>query len=44
VITEALYARYRSEQEENLAARIIAGLRREFGGHEVVKSNDQGRC
>ena len=34
VITQALYARYDSEQNDPFSAKIIAGLRREFGGHE----------
>jgi len=34
VITQALYARYDSEQSDPFSAKIIAGLRREFGGHE----------
>jgi 6-phosphogluconate dehydrogenase len=38
VITQALYARYSSEQENSFAARVVAGLRREFGGHEVVEA------
>ncbi len=33
-ITQALYARYGSEQSDPFSAKIIAGLRREFGGHE----------
>ena len=38
VITQALYARYSSEQENSFAARVVAGLRREFGGHDVVEA------
>ena len=34
VITQALYARYSSEQGDPFSAKVIAGLRREFGGHE----------
>ncbi len=37
VITQALFARYRSEQEDSFSARLVAGLRSEFGGHEVKK-------
>ncbi len=37
VITQSLFARYRSEQEESFSAKLIAGLRREFGGHDVEK-------
>jgi 6-phosphogluconate dehydrogenase len=38
VISQALFARYRSGLEENFAAKVIAGLRREFGGHDVKES------
>ncbi len=38
VITQALYARYRSEQENVFSARLVAALRQEFGGHDVKKS------
>ncbi len=37
VITSALYTRYRSEQENSFSARLVAGLRYQFGGHEVEK-------
>jgi 6-phosphogluconate dehydrogenase len=37
-ISQALFTRYRSEQENPFSARLIAGLRREFGGHAVEKS------
>ncbi|MGM0651550.1 MAG: phosphogluconate dehydrogenase (NAD(+)-dependent, decarboxylating) [Bacillota bacterium] len=33
-ITQALYARYNSEQSDPFSNKVIAGLRREFGGHE----------
>jgi 6-phosphogluconate dehydrogenase len=35
VITEALYARFRSRRDENYADRLLAALRREFGGHAI---------
>ena len=35
VITMSLLARFRSRQEESFGAKVIAALRREFGGHEV---------
>ncbi|MFO7952854.1 MAG: decarboxylating 6-phosphogluconate dehydrogenase [Bacillota bacterium] len=38
VITQALYARYRSEQDNVFSARLVAALRQEFGGHYVEKS------
>jgi 6-phosphogluconate dehydrogenase len=31
----ALFARFRSRQQESFGARVIAALRREFGGHAV---------
>jgi 6-phosphogluconate dehydrogenase len=43
VITQALFARYRSQQENSFSARVVAGLRREFGGHAVIDSeNEEG--
>ncbi|HEV2671708.1 MAG TPA: decarboxylating 6-phosphogluconate dehydrogenase [Gemmatimonadales bacterium] len=35
VITLSLLARFRSRQEESFGAKVIAALRREFGGHAV---------
>ena len=35
VITQALFARYRSEQDDSFSAKLVAGLRREFGGHDI---------
>lgn len=35
VITMSLLARFRSRQEESFGAKVIAALRREFGGHSV---------
>jgi len=37
VITQALEARFRSRQEQPLAARLLAVLRQKFGGHSVKK-------
>ncbi|MCC6728334.1 MAG: decarboxylating 6-phosphogluconate dehydrogenase [Chthonomonadales bacterium] len=37
VITLSLLARLASRQEESFSARVIAALRREFGGHAVEK-------
>jgi 6-phosphogluconate dehydrogenase len=31
----SLFARFSSRQDESFAAKIIAALRREFGGHSV---------
>ena len=35
----ALFARFASRQDESYAAKVIAALRNEFGGH-AVKSDD----
>ena len=37
VIAAALFARVWSQQPDAFAARIVAALRNEFGGHEVVR-------
>lgn len=37
VITESLFARFRSRQDESFGAKILAALRNEFGGHAVKK-------
>ena len=36
VITLSLLARFRSRQEESFGAKLIAALRKEFGGHAVL--------
>jgi len=36
VMTAALYARFASRQEDSPAMKVIAALRREFGGHAVM--------
>lgn len=41
VITASLQARFRSRQEEPLGTRLLAALRKGFGGHQVLKSNDK---
>ena len=38
VITLALQMRFLSRQDESFAAKVVAALRNEFGGHAVVKS------
>jgi 6-phosphogluconate dehydrogenase len=38
VITEALYARFTSRDDNAFSARVIAALRNEFGGHQVQKA------
>lgn len=42
-ITAALFARYRSRQDESFAAKVVASLRHGFGGHAVKASGDEGR-
>jgi 6-phosphogluconate dehydrogenase len=39
VITASLFERFHSRETENFAAKVIASLRNEFGGH-AVKSSD----
>jgi 6-phosphogluconate dehydrogenase len=36
VLAQSLFARFRSRQDDPFGARLIAALRREFGGHSVV--------
>jgi 6-phosphogluconate dehydrogenase len=38
-ITLALQMRFRSRQEESFAAKLLAALRNEFGGHAVKKAD-----
>lgn len=38
VIAQALFARYSSEDDNAFSARLLAALRREFGGHEVEEA------
>jgi 6-phosphogluconate dehydrogenase len=40
VITHSLFARFVSRQEESFAARLLAAMRNQFGGHAVVKAKD----
>jgi 6-phosphogluconate dehydrogenase len=35
VLAHSLFARFRSRQDESFAAKLIAALRQEFGGHRV---------
>ena len=37
VITLSLFARFRSRQDNSFSNRVLAALRREFGGHSVKK-------
>lgn len=36
-ITQSLYKRFRSRQEESFGDKILAALRNEFGGHGVIR-------
>jgi len=38
VISASLFARFVSRQEDSFAMKVIAALRREFGGHRVLES------
>ena len=42
VIATSLYARFSSRQENSFAARVLAMLRRQFGGH-AVQRRDEGQ-
>lgn len=33
----SLFARFRSRQEESFSAKVVAALRRQFGGHRVIR-------
>jgi len=41
VITASLMARFVSRQEESYAAKLLAAMRSQFGGHAVKKAGDQ---
>jgi 6-phosphogluconate dehydrogenase len=38
VITQSLFTRYRSEQEDTFTGKVVAALRNEFGGHATKKN------
>ena len=42
VITLSLLRRFRSRQDNPFSDRVLAALRREFGGHAVIPTNKQG--
>jgi len=42
VITLSLQMRFRSRQEDSFAAKVVAALRREFGGHSVKTTEPKG--
>jgi 6-phosphogluconate dehydrogenase len=37
VITQSLYARYKSKDEDLFGEKVVAAIRKEFGGHAVYK-------
>jgi len=43
VITLSLFERFRSRMENTFADRVLAAMRREFGGHAVVKKGDESK-
>ena len=42
VITASLFARFRSRQESSFSSRVLASLRRAFGGHSAAPGGDEG--
>lgn len=43
VITLSLFERFRSRMENTFADRVLAAMRREFGGHAVVRKGEESR-
>ena len=43
VITASLFERFRSRMENTFADRVLAAMRKEFGGHAVVKEGTQSK-
>jgi 6-phosphogluconate dehydrogenase len=41
VIALSLIMRYRSQQDDSFAGKVVAALRNEFGGHSVVKNEQK---
>ena len=39
VITQSLYARYKSKDETKFSEKVVAAIRNEFGGHAVYKKS-----
>jgi 6-phosphogluconate dehydrogenase len=37
VITQSLFSRYKSRDEDKFAEKVVAAMRKEFGGHAVYK-------
>ena len=42
VITASLFARFQSRDDERMAARIVAALRNQFGGHRLLSESEAG--
>lgn len=42
VITASLFARFSSRDDERMAARIVAALRNQFGGHRLTVESEAG--
>jgi 6-phosphogluconate dehydrogenase len=42
VIAQSLFQRFRSREKDSFSDRVLAALRREFGGHAVVSSQKKG--
>lgn len=40
VITEALFRRFRSRQDDSFSEKVLAALRKEFGGHSVKSQGE----
>ncbi|MDH3973605.1 MAG: decarboxylating 6-phosphogluconate dehydrogenase [Deltaproteobacteria bacterium] len=43
VITLSLFERFRSRMENTFADRVLAAMRREFGGHAVVRKGEESK-
>ncbi len=41
VITASLFERFRSRMEDTFADRVLAAMRKEFGGHAVIRERDE---
>jgi 6-phosphogluconate dehydrogenase len=41
-LAASLFARFQSRQKDSFAMRLLAALRREFGGHAVITANKNG--
>jgi 6-phosphogluconate dehydrogenase len=43
VIAQSLFERFRSREKDSFSDRVLAALRREFGGHAVIPSGKKGK-